>query len=157
MRPLAFEPDWSRRRGLLIAEDAGIPLMIGLADRLRAPGALASWQPLVLLGSDTAFPFRTRPSQIVVAGIPDGCIACMPLLDQWGVASRLASRSDFPGCFEGSVTQLAERWLQALSQEGLAEVGMFSCGPPAMLEATAGLAQRYGLPWQGENCVQDHA
>jgi dihydroorotate dehydrogenase electron transfer subunit len=139
-----------RPRGLFIGEDAGIPLIIGRADRLREQ------KPLVLLGSDAPFPFRTRPSQIVVAGIPDGCIACMPLLDEWGVASRLASRSGFPGCFEGSVTQLAERWLQALSQEGLAEVGIFARGPTALLEGLAELAQRYGVPVEGENCEMHH-
>jgi dihydroorotate dehydrogenase electron transfer subunit len=80
----------------------------------------------------------------------------MPLLDEWGVASRLASRSGFPGCFEGSVTQLAERWLQALSQEGLAEVGIFARGPTALLEGVGELAQRYGVPVQGENCETDH-
>jgi dihydroorotate dehydrogenase electron transfer subunit len=121
--------------------------MILLADQLRARTD-AHWRPLVLMGSETPFPFRTRPSQIVVAGIPDGTIACMPLLDEWGVASRLASRADFPGCFDGFVTQLADEWLRALSPEGLAEVEVFACGPPPMLEATAKLARRYGLPCQ---------
>src|ERR1700722_18226857 len=60
-------------------------------------------RPLVLLGSDTSFPFRPRPSVIIVPGIPTGVIACMPLLEEWGIASRLASTLDLPGCFEGAV------------------------------------------------------
>jgi dihydroorotate dehydrogenase electron transfer subunit len=84
----------------------------------------------------------------VVAGIPDGSIACMPLMDEWGVASRLASRSEFPGCFDGFVTELADRWLERLSPAGLAEVEIFACGPTPMLEATAKLARRYGVPCQ---------
>src|SRR4051812_45165309 len=99
-------------------------------------------------GSEIPFPFRARPSRIVVAGIPDGSIACMPLLDEWGVASRLASRSDFAGCFDGFVTQLADKWLDALNADGLAEVEVFACGPTPMLEATAKLARRYGVPCQ---------
>jgi dihydroorotate dehydrogenase electron transfer subunit len=144
-RPFEAHPE--HPRVLLIGGGVGIPPMIFLADRLRARND-AEWKPLVLMGSEIPFPFRTRPSRIVVAGIPDGSIACMPLLDEWGVASRLASRSEFPGCFDGFVTQLAEKWLEPLSPEGLAEVEIFACGPTPMLEATAKLARRYAVPCQ---------
>jgi dihydroorotate dehydrogenase electron transfer subunit len=144
-RPFALHPE--RPRVLLIGGGVGIPPMIFLADRLRARTD-ADWKPLVLMGSEIPFPFRVRPSRIAVAGIPDGSIACMPLLDEWGIASRLASRSDFAGCFDGFVTQLAQRWLEPLSPEGLAEVEIFACGPTPMLEATAKLARRYAVPCQ---------
>ncbi|MGH8138681.1 MAG: dihydroorotate dehydrogenase electron transfer subunit [Steroidobacteraceae bacterium] len=144
-RPFTVHPQ--RRRVLLIGGGVGIPPMIFLADRLRARHD-ADWKPLVLMGSEIPFPFRARPSRIVVAGIPDGSIACMPLLDGWGVASRLASRSGFPGCFDGFVTELADKWLQPLSAAGLAEVEIFACGPTPMLEATAKLARRYAVPCQ---------
>jgi dihydroorotate dehydrogenase electron transfer subunit len=142
-----FTPHPERPRALLIGGGVGIPPMIFLADRLRARTD-AEWQPLVLMGSEIPFPFRTRPSRIVVAGIPDGSIACMPMLDEWGIASRLASRSDFPGCFDGFVTELADQWLTPLSPAGLARVEIFACGPTPMLEATAKLARRYGVPCQ---------
>ena len=142
-----FVPHLERPRALLIGGGVGIPPMIFLADRLRARGD-ADWKPLVLMGSEIPFPFRARPSRIVVAGIPDGSIACMPLLDEWGVASRLASRADFPGCFDGFVTELADRWLELLSPAGLAEVEIFACGPTPMLEATAKLARRFNVPCQ---------
>jgi dihydroorotate dehydrogenase electron transfer subunit len=142
-----FTPHPDRPRALLVGGGVGIPPMIFLADRLRARTD-AEWQPLVLMGSEIPFPFRARPSRIVVAGIPDGSIACMPLLDEWGIASRLATRRDFPGCFDGFVTQLADRWLGALSPAGLAQVEIFACGPTPMLEATAELARRYGVPCQ---------
>jgi dihydroorotate dehydrogenase electron transfer subunit len=137
----------ARPRALLIGGGVGIPPMIFLADRLRARKD-ADWKPLVLMGSEIPFPFRARPSHIVVAGIPDGSIACMPLLDEWGVASRLASRADFPGCFDGFVTELADRWLKLLSPAGLAEVEIFACGPTPMLQATAKLARRFNVPCQ---------
>jgi len=142
-----FKPDPARPRTLLIGGGVGIPPMVFLADRLRARTD-AEWKPLVLMGSEIPFPFRTRPSRIVVAGIPDGNIACMPLLDEWGVASRLASRSDFPGCFDGFVTQLADKWLEQLNAQALAQVEIFACGPTPMLEATARLARRYGVACQ---------
>lgn len=136
-----------RPRPLLIGGGVGIPPMVFLADSLRSD-ARAAWKPLVLMGSEVPFPFRTRPSSIVLPGMPDGSIACMPLLEEWGVASRLASRADFPGCFPGLVTELAAAWLASLRPAELAETEIFSCGPTAMLKATAELARRYQLPCQ---------
>ena len=100
------------------------------------------------MGSDTPFPFRPRPSVIIVPGIPTGVIACMPLLEEWGIASRLASTADLPGCFEGTVTALADAWLSSLSSSELAEVEIFARGPTPMLEATANLARHYDVPCQ---------
>jgi len=142
-----FTPHPERPRALLIGGGVGIPPMVFLADRLRARTD-AAWQPLVLMGSEIPFPFRTRPSKIFVSGIPDGSIACMPLLDEWGVASRLATRSDFPGCFDGFVTQLADEWLRLLNPDALAQVEIFACGPTAMLEATVKVARAHGVPCQ---------
>jgi dihydroorotate dehydrogenase electron transfer subunit len=136
-----------RRRPLLLGGGVGIPPMIFLADHLRNRSD-ALWQPLVLMGSEIPFPFRTRPSQILLPGIPDGSIACMPLLDDWGVASRLASRSDFPGCFPGFVTDLAHAWLISLGPAELSEVEIFACGPNLMLQAVTELARRFELPCQ---------
>ncbi len=142
-----FVPHPQRPRPLLIGGGVGIPPMVFLADRLRThPGA--DWKPLVLMGSEVPFPFRSRPSRIVVPGMPEGTIACMPMLDEWGTASRLASRADFPGCFDGFVTQLAEHWLASLAAAERAQVEIFACGPTPMLEATAKLARRYSVPCQ---------
>ncbi|HWF97962.1 MAG TPA: hypothetical protein VN691_02155 [Steroidobacteraceae bacterium] len=136
-----------RTRPILIGGGVGIPPMVFLADRLRnePPGR---YKPLVLMGSEIPFPFRTRPSAIVVAGMPAGTIACMPLLDEWGIASRLATRSGFPGCFEGFVTGLADTWLSSLGPPELAEVELFACGPTPMLAAAAAVARRHNVPCQ---------
>jgi dihydroorotate dehydrogenase electron transfer subunit len=142
-----FVPHVERPRPLLIGGGVGIPPMVFLAERLHARQE-ADWKPLVLMGSEIPFPFRARPSRIVVAGIPEGSIACMPLLEEWGIASRLATRADFPGCFDGFVTELARAWLQGLSAAGLAEVEIFACGPTPMLRATASLAEQFALPCQ---------
>ena len=114
-----------------------------------APSQPAQWRPLVLLGSiGLPFPFRARPSVIVVHGIPTGVIACMPLLEEWGIASRLASTLDLPGCFDGSVTALADAWLTSLSATELAEVEIFPNGPASLLQETATLAARHGVGCQ---------
>ncbi|HXZ59404.1 MAG TPA: dihydroorotate dehydrogenase electron transfer subunit [Steroidobacteraceae bacterium] len=149
-RPFSAHPE--RPRTLLVGGGVGIPPMVFLAERLheaaRATGAAAAWRPLVLMGSEIPFPFRTRPSTLIVPGIPEGTIACMPLLDEWGVPSRLASRADFPGCFPGFVTQLADAWLKSLGPKELSEVEIFACGPTPMLEVTAQVARRHQVPCQ---------
>jgi len=83
-----------------------------------------------------------------VPGIPDGVIGCMPLLDDWGVASRLASLRGFAGCFDGLVTDLAHQWLATLDGDQLAEVAICACGPTPMLRACARLATEFSVPCQ---------
>jgi dihydroorotate dehydrogenase electron transfer subunit len=142
-----FAPHPDRPRALLVGGGVGIPPMVFLAEWLRQRTD-APWMPLVLMGSEIPFPFRARPSRIVVAGVPAGCIACMPLLEGIGVATRLASRADLPGCFDGFVTELADAWLASLKSAELAQVEIFCCGPNLMLGACAALARRYGVPCQ---------
>jgi dihydroorotate dehydrogenase electron transfer subunit len=135
-----------RPRPLLIGGGVGIPPMVFLADRLRELEGV--YQPFVIMGSEVPFPFQSRPSQIMVPGMPDEVIAAMPLLEDWAIPSRLASLQGYPGCFEGYVTDLARRWLDALTEEQREEVEVFSCGPHPMLEAVAKLAAEYQLPCQ---------
>lgn len=140
-----FQAHPERPRTLLIGGGVGIPPMVFLADRLhRSP----IWQPFVIMGSEVPFPFTHRPSQILVPGMPQGVIGAMPLFEDWGVPSRLASLQGYPGCFEGYVTDLARAWLNALDATQRTEVAVFACGPHPMLEAVAHLAQDYDLPCQ---------
>jgi dihydroorotate dehydrogenase electron transfer subunit len=142
-----FKPSLRRPKTLLVGGGVGIPPMVFLAESLKDRND-AAWQPLVLMGSEIPFPFHARPSTILLPGVPDGVIACMPLLDGWGVPSRLASLAGFPGCFDGYVTDLAAAWLSSLDSVALAEVEMFACGPTPMLQATAKVARRFGVPCQ---------
>jgi len=142
-----FTASADRPRSLLIGGGVGIPPMIFLADVLRRRTD-ARWQPLVLMGSEIPFPFRARPSTMLIPAMPAGVIAGMPLLEDWGVPSRLASLAGFPGCYEGYVTALAEVWLATLEPQALAETAIYACGPTPMLKAVAGLARRYGVPAQ---------
>jgi dihydroorotate dehydrogenase electron transfer subunit len=121
--------------------------MVFLAESLRAD-TRAHWKPLVLMGSEIPFPFRARPSRIMVPAAPSEAIACMPLLDEWGVPSRLASNAGYAGCYNGHVTELASRWLAALSAAELAEVALYACGPTPMLAAIAQVARCFDLPRQ---------
>jgi dihydroorotate dehydrogenase electron transfer subunit len=142
-----FRPDPARPRALLIGGGVGIPPMVFLAEALRDRRA-EGFRPFAILGSELPFPFTARPSTMMVPGMPDGVIACMPLLEEWGVPSRLTSRSGFAGCHDGYVTDLARLWLDSLSAEALAEVSIYTCGPTPMLRAVARLAREFGVPCQ---------
>lgn len=131
-------------RPLLLGGGVGMPPMIFLAERLRRTAA----KPFVVLGSEVPFPFQARPSAILVPGLPDGVIGTMPLLEDWGVAARLASLQGYPGCHEGYVTDLARAWLDALDADARAEVCLYACGPEPMLRAAVALAREYELPIQ---------
>ncbi len=142
-KPFQVHPE--RPRPLLVGGGVGMPPMVFLADALRREPA---YKPLVIFGSEVPFPFQARPSQILVPGLPPPVIAAMPLLDDWGLPSRLASLQGYAGCFQGYVTDLARSWLQGLDASALAEVEVFACGPHPMLKAVAALAVEFSLPCQ---------
>ncbi|MEQ8231228.1 MAG: dihydroorotate dehydrogenase electron transfer subunit [Gammaproteobacteria bacterium] len=134
-----------RPRPLLIGGGVGIPPMIFLAEHMRATRAAVT--PLVLMGSEVPFPFQPRPSRLMVPGIAGATIAAMPLLDDWGIASRLASNQGYPGCHAGFVTALAREWLNG-SGVALEDVEIHACGPTPMLAAVQALAAEFELPAQ---------
>ncbi len=144
-KPFMLHPE--RPRPLLLGGGVGIPPMVFIADALRQ-NKRAQWKPLVLMGSEVPFPFKTRPSTILVPGMPEGVIGCMPLMEDWGFPSRLASKQGYAGCFDGFITDLARAWLKGLPKDALKEVEVFACGPTPMLKAAATLAQEFGIPSQ---------
>ncbi len=141
-----FQPHPERPRTLLIGGGVGIPPMIFFAESLA--GDDTPWRPLVLMGSEIPFPFATRPSTLLVDGIPNGVIACLPDLDAIGIPSRLATGAGYPGCYDGFVTELGREWLAGLDDDARAEVEIFACGPTPMLRAAAALARAFDLPCQ---------
>jgi len=140
-----FQPTAGRSHPLLIGGGVGMPPMIFLADTLRTD---RHQQPFVILGSEVPFPFTPRPSSILIPGLPDGVIASMPLLDDWGIGCRLTSQRALPGCLQGYVTDLARHWLESLDSTARQQVEIFSCGPYPMLVAVADLAAQFDLPCQ---------
>lgn len=140
-----FKLEDYRKKPLLIGGGVGIPPMVYLSEHIKK--TTNAVKPFVIMGSEIPFPFKSKPSQIMTPGIPADVIAAMPLLEDWGIASRLTSLQDYPGCYEGYVTDLARLWLNSLGDE-INDVEIFSCGPTPMLKAVAHLAQEYELPCQ---------
>ena len=142
--PFILDPQ--RPRPLLIGGGVGIPPMVFLADTIHQ--AKEPYQAFAIMGSEVPFPFSSRPSTTMVPGMPEGVIACMPLLEDWGIASRLTSKQGYPGTHDGYVTDLARRYLDALDDSQRQQIEIFSCGPHPMLEAVAQVAKDYGVPCQ---------
>ena len=138
-----FEAVPGRSRALLLGGGVGIPPMSFLADRLRHDRSVSMF---VVMGSEVPFPFKTQASDIPVPGLDGDVSATMPLLEQWGIAARLASGAGFAGCHRGYVTDLARVWLDAVDDDARGEVAVYACGPVPMLEACVDLAREYGLP-----------
>jgi len=141
-----FRPSTERPNTLLIGGGVGIPPMVFAADFLRQQGG--DWTPLAILGSELPFPFERQTSAIEAAWIDHAIHATMPLLESWGIPCRLATLAGFDGCFDGYVTDLADRWLSSLTPDELSKTEVFSCGPTPMLKAVAALAEKYDLPCQ---------
>ena len=139
-----FRPSAERPNALLIGGGVGIPPIVFLADSLRD----SAWRPLAILGSEIPFPFELCESAIATPWLSDDINSAMPLLDNWGIASRLASLADFEGCYRGFVTDLAQQWLQQADKAERAATEIFACGPTPMLKAVAALAARYDVPCQ---------
>lgn len=143
-KPFVVAPD--RPKVLLIGGGVGIPPMVFVANALRRQAG--DWQPLAILGSEIPFPFATVQSKLATPWLEDGMRSAMPLLESWGVPSRLATKAGFDGCFDGFVTDLAEQWLVTLSADELAMTQVLACGPTPMLKAVANVAARFQLPCQ---------
>lgn len=141
-----FRPSAERPNTLLIGGGVGIPPMVFIADYLRRQGG--DWSPLAILGSELPFPFEPQNSAIKTPWVDEEISATMPLLEGWGIPCRLATLAGFGGCFDGYVTDLADKWLSTQSTHELLKIEVFSCGPTPMLKAVAALAEKYNLPCQ---------
>lgn len=139
-----FRPNPERPNALLIGGGVGIPPMIFLAEALHEGPAT----PFAILGSELPFPFSVEKSRFELGWLDQDIVATMPLLEEWGIPTRLTSLAGFDGCFPGYVTDLAERWLQSLDAAVRDVTEIFACGPTPMLRAVADLAARHDLPCQ---------
>lgn len=132
-------------RALLLADDGGIAPLVFLARRLR--NRQPRVKPLALFELTPPLPFQPQPSRIMTPGLPAGVIAALPLLEDWGIPSRIACPAgDQPGCFEGAAAELARGWLEV--SRGVADVTVFACGGGGLVETARNLASAYKLACQ---------
>ncbi len=140
-----FQLDPARPNALLIGGGVGIPPMVFVAEAMRAD---KRFHPVAVLGSEIPFPFERAPSDLEFPGVDAATGSTMPLLESWGVPTRLTSLQDYEGCYKGYVTDLARRWLDAADATTRAATMIYTCGPTPMLKAVAALAAEYDIPCQ---------
>lgn len=138
-----FDPDPQRPIILAVAGGVGIPPVYFLAETLRDD---ARFELFVLLGSEVPFPFQTTVRDESITGLPPSASHAIVDLERWHVPSALASNAGLEGCYPGHVPDLARAWLSKQPGEVLERVQIVSCGPEAMLRATAALAREFDLP-----------
>jgi len=125
---------------LLIGTDSEQAAVIRTANDMHQ--ADSSTPLLVLIGSAGAFSFKPRPSTILVPGMLPGVIAAVPPLEEFGIASRLASEIGLPGCYDGTVIELAEQWLQGLEPSLHAQIEVTAIGANDFAQAAKALGRR---------------
>ena len=92
------------RRLVVVADETGLPAAVFAAMQLDIH--------LVLTGLEGDNPaFRLRPSRFLVTGMGPGAIAGVGVLEDAGIASRVAHADPLPGCREGTLRDLVADWL----------------------------------------------
>jgi len=87
---------------VILATGIALATLIHLCSTRRQTPA----STLALYQLTEPLPFRPQPSRFLLDGMPDGVIAAIPLLEDWGIPSRLCHSQDQAGCFEGSLDEL---------------------------------------------------
>ena len=143
-----FELKTDKPARLLIGGGVGIPPMIFLAETIAQhyPEDISS--TLVIMGSEVIFPFELQDSAFDVSGIESTINRSISSLESIGIASRLCSLQDYPGCYKGYAPELARKYLNSLAQTSIDQVQIFSCGPHPMLAAVKQLASEFDIVCQ---------
>lgn len=141
----SFKLSPKTKRPLLLGGGVGIPPVLFYAEQLKKKNQPT---PMVIMGSEIPFPFKIQPSKIMINGMPNNTIAAMALLEDLTIPSRLTSKQNYLGCFDGYIHELAKVWIDSLNDAEQKEVEIFACGPTPMLKAVAHLSQMYSIPCQ---------
>lgn len=130
---------------VFLAQNEGLACVVHAASRLRR----ANFQKTLtaMLEFDDSPPFTPKPSQILLPGAPAEAVACVPLLEDWGIASRLADPGDRqipkPGWFSGTAAMLAGIWFE---QTFGGNCLLVCCGNRNFVNAASKLADHWRLP-----------
>lgn len=95
---------------ILMAEGLALAALIHLCALRRN----VAGRTLAVYALPAPAPFKPRPSRFLLPGMPAGVMAAIPLLEDWGIPSRLCSLEERPGCFQGDL----DAFLPYLTQVG---------------------------------------
>jgi len=104
--PYFFGPEFSARGegvNIVMCDEAGMGSAIFLAQYYKKKNV--SKNLYLFFESKEKFSFNPVPSQFMTPFLPAHVIAAMPLLEDWGILSRLLNPR-LPGCFDESINLL---------------------------------------------------
>lgn len=145
-----FQLNPTRQHALLIGGGVGMPPILFLARCLQKQGI----ETILFLGSEIPFPFSDHSTKETLPGVSTAVDRVYPEAEQLGIPSRLASAQNIAGCYSGYVTDLANDWLNQITDKQKNELCIYACGPTPMLQASAALAGAHSLPSQ--LCVEEY-
>ena len=96
---------------------------------------------VAFFGSEIPFPFETCDSDLVMPGLDFSVNKSIDDMEKLGIPCRLSSKAGYEGCHLGYVTELAESFIETLSDGEKTETIIYACGPESMLKAVAKLAK----------------
>lgn len=141
----AWNPAPHESHIVFLAENEGLACVVLAASRLYSDKPQKTLT--AFLEFDGSPPFTPKPSQILLPGAPADALACAPLLEDWGIASRLTDAGDHripkPGWFSGTAVELAEIWFDNPVGGNYRLVG---CGSQRFIETVLKLADQRRLP-----------
>ena len=135
----------NKKISLLIGEGYGISPLIFLADEIKKT---SKQKPILFFSSNNTFPFKYSPSKCILKDFRPDVIASADFLESMGFVSRLASEQYLPGCYNGSVTDLAEEWIKTLDLKQVEKINIYACGTKKMLKNISIIAKKYNIECQ---------
>lgn len=138
-----FDHPLEKKSAILIGGGVGIPPVLFMGEELKKINKGINL--VAFFGSEIPFPFQTSASDLVMPGVDEDIITTLDDMENVGIACRLSSQAGYEGCHSGFVTELADSYIDTLSDEEKNETIIYACGPESMLEAVAVLAKRKEL------------
>ncbi len=131
---------------ILIGGGVGIPPLIFTAETIHQQYPDDSQTTYAFMGSESPFPFTLIESVLDMPGIDT--LYTINDLENISIACRLASLNGLTGCYNGYVSEMADRFLQTLTSSQINMTEIFCCGPRPMLYACQRLAEKYSITCQ---------
>lgn len=136
---------------LLVGEGLGISPLIFLADEIKKT---TKQKPILFFGSNDTFPYKYSPSKYIMKDFHPAVTASPNFIESMGFVSRLASKKNIPGCYNGNVTDLVEDWIKTLDLGQIKRTNIYACGTKKMLKNISIIARKYKIECQ--ICILDH-
>jgi hypothetical protein len=98
---------------IIVGDVAAFADLICIASWLKRVANQHS-NPIFVFQLSVPMPVALRPSEFYLPQFPSYVTAAIPLLEDWGFASRVVADVPLPGCFHGELHELLEAWFETV-------------------------------------------